>query len=333
MKWLLATDPHLTARPEHAYRIQWLDWLYDQCIKHQITALILMGDLSDAKDGHPGDLLNAIGDRIKRLAQIVELHIIYGNHDGPSPDRAYWRILALTDLNYYTHACPGFVNGVPVIFSPWGTEDAGIKLLHELPQSHSMFMHATVQGAVVENGTVMEGGCPSRFKPSGCLTHIWSGDIHVPQDCGDVRYIGSPYHIHYGDKYAGAVVVYDYEANTETRVAYEEAPRLMAPHIAFGVPDVLGRYRVGDRMKVTVETDQVILPKDWIEYRNTLRQTLTAKGIIVTSISLDRRVAQVTTEAPSNRRSDESVVRTYGERQGYGQDIVEAGVAIVKADT
>lgn len=329
-KWMLATDPHLTARPEHAYRIKWLEWLKEQVIANGITALTLMGDLSDAKDNHPGALLNDIGDRIKSLAEVVETHILYGNHDGPSPERAYWRILAMAGVGYYTTAQVNEINGVPVIFSPWGTEDAGIKLLQQNPSVHSMFMHATAQGSVVENGTVMEGGCPSRFKPPGCLTHVWSGDIHVPQDCGDIRYIGSPYHIHYGDKYSGAVVIYDHATQEETRLAYDAAPRLLAPHIAFGVPHVLGRHRVGDRMKVTVETAEEILPKDWIEYRNTLRQTLVAQGIIVTSISLDRRVAKASMEPPSMRRSDESVVRTYGERQGYGPEIVEAGVTIVK---
>lgn len=69
-------------------------------------------------------------------------------------------------------------------------------------------MHATVAGALSENGQSLEGMSAQALTGAKRAT-IWSGDVHVPQKVGAVEYVGAPYPIRFGDAFKPRAVLLD----------------------------------------------------------------------------------------------------------------------------
>lgn len=333
MLLLLTTDLHLTARPEHAYRLAYLEWLVPVVKDNNVGAVVICGDLSDAKDHHPGSLVNDVVDRLSVLQDAAPIHILYGNHDGPSPDRPFWRFLGnvANDINYYTAFTTTQLGEARTLMVPWGAEKQLLEHLAHLDAGELIFMHVTANGARVENGTTMTSSFPSVFLKKHVQTRVFSGDIHVPQICGQIEYIGCPYHIHYGDGYEPRTLIYNTDSGQVTTLRYKAAPQLLTVRVE-GLPSNIEVKDVkeGDRLKLVVNTDTEILPQDWQRFVAQARSQFDLVGIQLTSAILERHGRVASIEAPSAKRSDEAIVRTYGERRGYEPDILEAGVSLLK---
>lgn len=332
MTWLITSDLHLTDRPEHAYRLEFLEWLVTEAEKH--TQCFILGDISDQKDRHSGVLVNAIAYQINRLASRIPVHILYGNHDGPSPDRAFWQFLELIpDVYYYRGATAQLIDKFDVIFSPWGTEIDGIQLAikAKITGKGMMFMHATVNGAEVENGTKLQGGCPSNFVPNHLKNYlkVFSGDVHVPQIVGDVEYVGSPYHVHYGDSFRPRVAAIDPLTWVRSDTSFKGGPRLRTLRVRWNV-EIPFKHQEGDRYKIIVQAEEEVLPQDWHAFVKTTRAQLETIGGTLHGITLERHRTDGTVAAPSLRRSDESIVRTYSERQKYNEETTTEGLRLLK---
>lgn len=342
MRVLLTTDLHNTPRPEHSYRLQYLEWLLTVVRDQQVSELIICGDLTDAKDNHPGSLLNAITSRLYALAQVAHVHLLYGNHDGPGPERAYWEFLnCIPGIKYYTTfhiahlgtRADRFDVPVTALMVPWGAENRLLEYIASTPNVEPtlIFMHATVNKAVVENGTTLDSELPSRFLPESWKTvRVFSGDIHVPQICGDVQYIGTPYHIHYGDSFVPRTLVWDSEADALGEGRFPNAPELWAYRVSKLDGCYFDDIPVGTRVKLIASLDHEILPQDWQTFVLEARQRLEGRGVHLASALLERKHLKHTPSAPSTRRSDEAIVRTYGENQKLDAEMIDTGIALTK---
>jgi hypothetical protein len=77
-----------------------------------------------------------------------------------------------------------------------------------------VFMHQTAPGSIASNGQEMQGeALPSLSEDGG--PKIYSGDIHVPQTIGSIEYIGSPYHVHFGDRFTPRCILIDKRGRAE----------------------------------------------------------------------------------------------------------------------
>lgn len=211
MNAALVTDLHLTDAPRDAYRWALFPWLIDLLRKSSfpIYYLVLLGDLTDAKDSHNSRLVNRIVDCLTSVLThtvIRRLYVLRGNHDGVDPACPYFRFLRhLPAIHYVDTQWSEDLAGCRVLMLPHTRNPKDEWLLAEFSEPDVIFMHATVQGAVAENGVVLDGVHHGYF--THCRADIYSGDVHVPQQVGKVQYVGAPYPIHFGDKFSGGVTL------------------------------------------------------------------------------------------------------------------------------
>lgn len=342
--WLITSDLHLTVRPEHAYRWEFMDWLYPTALQNKVQGIFILGDISDAKDNHNNEMVNKTVTAIRMLSTLCPVHILFGNHDGPSRDRPYWKFLRdIPNVRYYTQALDIVLdvegtNGIPkpvlVLFCPWGEEATAFeKLKNPRRVPDYMFMHTSANGVRLENGTIYEGETPAKFLPPGCHTKVYSGDIHVPQTVGDIEYVGAPYHVHFGDPFEGRVVLLDPLTRQATSLHPPGMPRLHSLKLRMEDLVLPDRLRPGDRVKIEATTERQLMPEEWQTYVRTMRDKCADLQVELTGARLQRQPTGSVMRAPSAKRSDEAIVRTYSSQQKYDESLTAAGVELLKDPT
>ena len=160
---------------------------------------MVLGDLTDAKDYHPAELVNRIVREFSKLSEVVDnIYILKGNHDQLKEGSMFFAFLdELPNVKVITRPTEVGDGEALCYFLPYsrnpGTEWASLDFSHY----DYLFLHQTVRGAVASNGQEMDG----EALPSLNAAKVYSGDIHVPQIAGAVEYVGSPYHVHFGDAF------------------------------------------------------------------------------------------------------------------------------------
>jgi DNA repair exonuclease SbcCD nuclease subunit len=343
MRLLLTADLHLTSRPEHAYRLKYLEWLAYQC--ESVDAVAILGDISDAKDNHTSSFLNAVTDRIASLSADLngELYLLFGNHDGPSKDEAYWRFLRHLGLSYVTKfTVMQWSNADQLVFVPFAEETDLLAWLcnpNLRSERCTVLMHTSADNAIVENGTALPNPkMPNTFLPAGFRGKVWSGDIHVPQVLGDIEYVGSPYHTRYGDQFTGRTVIYDTESGAITDLHFDEAPRLLTARVEFPNLHQLQHFleknaRAGDRLKMVGRVDTAILSQDWNQFMDDARYCAQEFGVTMNGAVMEFTAAKSARSVPSARRSDAAIVRTYASQQGFDEATTKAGLDVLEDGT
>jgi hypothetical protein len=281
---ILVGDLHLTTSPRDKYRWR----IFSQLAKHrgQAKRLVLLGDLTDAKDNHPAELVNRICDELTELRRGFEIHIIRGNHDGVDPEWPYFRFLReLSGVYFYDR--PGGMHGLPkILILPHSRnpERDWARLDFRKEGYDTVFAHVTVRGAASESGIGLEGVDPGFFRHVQC----YSGDVHVPQKVGNVTYVGAPYPIRFGDRFSPRLLHLQRNKSKhrweETEIPLKSVRRLMLD-IA-DERDLEGvRLKLGDQIKIRLHLIAEELG-DWLRQRNSILKRL--RGFDVVSIEVLR---------------------------------------------
>lgn len=204
MTILVTGDWHLNSNPRDEYRHQFQRKLRGLVEEHQAGTVVMLGDLTEAKEGHNAHLVNRIMNQLTLLAKLSRVVILKGNHD------------------YIDPACPffGFLRHIPNI--EWVGKPAVLKIDGELYtflphtddyksdwhpsffKGKTVFAHATFKGAVSESGRELNG-IPHNAIVKGLP--VIAGDVHVPQTIGNITYVGSPYTIKFGDSFSPRVLI------------------------------------------------------------------------------------------------------------------------------
>lgn len=200
MTTLLATgDIHLTNHPRDEYRWGIFPWLEEQADRRGVGDVVVLGDLTDKKDGHPSRLVNRLHDTLAKSP--LTWWLMRGNHDyDVDPEWPFFRFL------------PQFINRPKVVdigdlrclFIPHVRKTDGHKWPKITDDVDMVFMHQTFKGAVAENGQRLPG-----LDPRAWDFPIVSGDVHVPQTIGNVTYAGAPHPIRFGDVFQPRVLYWD----------------------------------------------------------------------------------------------------------------------------
>lgn len=214
---LLTADLHLVAEPACEYRWQLFKWLHPIIKEERVKTLCILGDLVDRKDNHPAVLVNRIADELRWLVKDtgVEVNVLAGNHDWLKEGEEFFRFLRhIPGINYITEPWEHPDTKGPLsMFLPFTKDpNAAWKDLGYMEAYEYVFMHQTIKGAIASNGERMSAGesFPDIFDGVG---KVYSGDIHVPQIIGSVEYVGSPYHVHFGDNFKPRVVLLEVNGN------------------------------------------------------------------------------------------------------------------------
>jgi hypothetical protein len=215
MTAIATADLHLNKMPRDSHRWGLFKWLRGQVVKHGVKEVLLLGDITDAKDHHGAELVNRLVSEVALLSSLTRVVVLRGNHDGIDPDRPFFVFMNhLPQVEFITKPLTLDLSIGSSLFLPctddyahdWAGLDKNECNLVDLKSVPWIFTHVSFDGCLSENGTRMGGVPPSFF--NAYKGRIISGDIHQPQTLGrNITYIGAPYHVRFGDAYEPRVLM------------------------------------------------------------------------------------------------------------------------------
>lgn len=341
MASLLLADLHLDDKPRNAYRWELFPWLVQQVQEHGIHTIYILGDITDVKDRHNAKFTNRIVNELLALGQHCQVVMTMGNHDYIDPKEPFF----------------GFLDGLPgltYITEPMIHEDPELGDLLMLPHSRTpeadfgdidfakfaaVFVHQSVIGATASEFYEISHGLSHRFFDQSHKT--WAGDIHCPQELGKLEYVGSPYHVHFGDLFEPRAVLLDGDATTVAKELTFPSPQ----RVTLRIPDVeaLDNYglKEGDHVKVVLTLDRSDVHR-WSVLRKRVRETCTKNGwrffgcqleVLQTELSqkLDEEGNAIEAAPQRAVASPEETLLRFAAHQALKGPLLERGQALMQA--
>lgn len=295
--------------------------------KHRARTLIITGDITDAKDRHSSQLVNRIVSALTSTR--MQVIVLQGNHD--------YLLLG--------HPFFAFLNDIPGI--TFVTEPTRIDDWVFLPHSRKTplpglelvdssvthcFMHQTVNGATASNGQRMDGEITSKGLPRPHTCKYYSGDIHVPQYCGHVEYIGSPYPVHFGDTYSPRMIVMLDEEDT-VDIKWQGIKRETADIDSAEDLDAL-ELEHDDQLKVRLRLSAAETP-EWHAHKQAVQQWCDRRGVRLMSIELvprkvRKQLVEPGAEIAHRDVSPLAVLKRYALSRGMDDEALALGERIIK---
>ena len=327
---LILTDIHLVDSPSTLYRWELFPWLNEQIKRHGVRSLRILGDITDAKDNHPASLVNRIVSSIRAL-QCDDIKILAGNHDWLLKGEEFFRFLNhIPGVQFMTSMTedPTVAYGEMSLFLPYTKTPAADWKDIDFAHYDYVFMHQTIKGARASNGQVMDGEAlpqmPVRRK-------VYSGDIHVPQDIGGVTYIGSPYHVHFGDNFEPRVLLLE-------RGGKETWLRMPSPRrVVLKVSSLKELERAdldpGDQVKLRM-TLSAADKHAWSRIKREAVQMLDEREVVVHGVELLVDKAGELESAGAAVRatlSPPELLKRFVEHEELGADAYDAGMDVLES--
>ena len=263
----------------------------------------------------------------------VNIEILMGNHDYLRAGHAYFEFLNYTDgVRFITQPCDDSLQGGPLcLFLPHTKDPAGEWASWDFSHYAYAFMHQTFAGAMASNGQRMEGeaGLPQIIRGP----KVYSGDIHVPQVLGAIEYVGSPYHVHFGDRFTPRAILIDRRGRAEDL----HFPTISRYTLTVSSVSEMRRagLKAGDQVKLRIklaESDK----HDWHKLRREATARLREWKVEVHDIELvlarsQRRLIGSTapTQAPTSATVADAVLRNVMAEE-LGPDALDLGLELVK---
>lgn len=328
---ILCSDLHLTARPSDEYRWAFFPWLAKELVAERAETLAILGDLVDQKDYHPAELVNRIVKEINQLRAFVpRIVILMGNHDFLKSGNMFFEFLNfLPGVEVITKPTEDMLDDqVAALWLPYTRTPAKDWRNWDFSHYGMVFLHQTIKGAIASNGQRMDGE-PLVELNAG---KVFSGDIHVPQKIGSVEYVGSPYHVHFGDSFKPRCIAIDRDHRQFD---------LHFPCISRTTVDVAGveglravDARPGDQIKVRVHLSEAD-KHQWRETRRAIIAYAADQQLALSAVELivkrsRRRVGAVQTE---QRKAVDfrDTLYNFVDRDALGGDLLDVGLEILES--
>ena len=325
---LIATDLHLTAAPSTEYRWGLFPWLAKMIKEHHVRTLLILGDITDAKDNHSAELANRVVAAFNGLP-IADIRILCGNHDWLKKGQEYFRFLNLIPaVEFITKPTEDSDPHGPIsYFLPYSKDPVADWKGMDFSHYDLLFMHQTIKGAVASNGQEMDGEELPDFKGP----RVYSGDIHVPQVIGGLTYVGSPYHVHFGDNFEPRCLLLDKQGR-EVDLHFETISRVVVK--VSGLRELRRKkFKPGDQVKLRVE-----LPESdkhqWARIRREAVEFLEEQEVEVHGVELivarsTKRVKLGESPARPSFTPQESILR-FVKAEELGGEILDAALDIIE---
>jgi hypothetical protein len=327
---LLVTDLHLDDNPDNEYRWAIWDHIHQAVIQHHIETVFILGDWVDRKDRFTARFINRLFDEVYRLCGQAGLVVLRGNHDTAMTPPSYFDFMAsgpIAGFEYITSPRPFShqdMSAPPVLLLPFTaapkTDWAGLNLADYM----AAFMHATVTGAVVENGMVMEN---ANFPILPRHVKFYSGDVHVPQKVRNITYVGAPHPIKFGDDFPCRMLVLDEAYDIVAEIPLSPPRKIMADIRDLADLDRL-KIRQGDQIKIRFNC-----PPSQIEHWGTteqqIRQWASEHGVTVAGTEII--VGTRTPDSLDVEQTPEAILRGFCGREGLSEGLLQTGLDLLAA--
>lgn len=327
---IIISDPHFTASPNDEYRWGLWPWLAGEIAEEKARTLLILGDLTDAKDYHPAELVNRLAAAIVSMP-VEEVIILAGNHDWLKQGGVFFKFLQhVTKPRIRVITEPtedlGADTDPACMFLPYTKSPARDWKDRDFSHFDFLFLHQTAPGSVASNGQKMDGD----EMPALNAGKVYSGDIHVPQVIGAIEYVGSPYHVHFGDNFKPRCLVID-----KKRKAYDLHFQTVARRaVTVWSIEELKRLDLGkgDQIKVTVHLDTADAHQ-WHQIRREAVEWVKERGAQLHGLKLvpersQERLAGLKQPAQKPRPTD--AVYRFVVGLELGGDLLDAGLDVVE---
>ena len=324
---LISSDWHLTDSPKDEYRWRIFDTIRLEAKKrHKVTAITILGDISDKKDRHSSILVNRMVQEFVSLQTSTEadIYILKGNHDIPDGGVPYWEFM-------------GNIPGIRVITEPSMVsieERAFVMLPHskdpELDwksldfnriSGATILAHQTISGALLSNGQKVINDF--QFPDSA---QIISGDVHVPQTIRNVTYVGAPHPVRFGDDYSPRILFWN-KGSLESIPVRTIAKKMVRTDFVDGL---FPELRKGDQIKIEAtitEKDS----QDLQDLEKRIRDHCAASGAELESLRFNISVkGDSGTSSESIEGGDDlDTLVAFSAHSGISDELLQIGAEIV----
>lgn len=339
MSILVTGDWHLNDNPRDDYRHRFQRRLRDIVEKTQAKTVVMLGDLTEAKEGHNAHLVNRIVQELSVLAKLARVIILKGNHDYIDPACPFFGFLNnMPNIEWVGRPCVLPIDKKFYLFLPhtneWKTEWNSTffkNYIKRFPDGRSVstaFAHATFKGAISESGQELDG-VPLDIIPKGLP--VISGDVHVPQDLGRIIYVGAPYTIRFGDSYQPRVLLIRKDEVFESIPCPGPQKRLIEVSSIINAEKAINRHPQ-DILKVRINWDRQEFDK-WSAARRDLLEWAGERGVSLYGVEA------VVEEGPKAKKykarraqTNEEIISAYCKANGINPVLEGVGQKIAKEE-
>jgi DNA repair exonuclease SbcCD nuclease subunit len=201
----LLSDTHMGVR---ANSVEWLENqvdffenFYIPYLKSNVQRkdiLVFLGDFFDSRQAIDVTILNIAINIVEKLAKILPVHILIGNHDcGKKYDTDINSVIAFKHIpNVVIYEKPYIITNKEnfILLLPWiGNKEAEENYVRTNKFDY-IFAHADISGFKYDNGREIKESNSANLLKFRNIKRLFSGHIHKRQDLNNFIYIGSPYH-------------------------------------------------------------------------------------------------------------------------------------------
>lgn len=332
MSMLLTADIHMDLNPENHYRWDLWHWLKDEIENREVGTLLILGDLTVAKDRHNSELVNRLVDAFEYLARDVNVYVLVGNHDYIDPAHPFFGFTEIIEgVKFIVTPYKTIIDKKQCYFLP-ATKD--YKKWEELSFADCdyIFTHVTFAGVKTESGFPLPGVDPNIF--GGTNARIWSGDIHTPQDIPgtNISYVGAPYRTNYGDTYTPRVVYIDNDGGEHDLHFPCPSKHLLTISNRRELDRAFAEIPRGDFIKIRVRLPRADYP-DWPKFKQEIIYTSKKAGWnLHGNPELVEVIKPQSTkiQTDSGHRSPESLVKAYSKRHKFDEEAERFGLELLR---
>lgn len=329
MKQLITADLQLADNQRDAYRLLFLKTLHKLACDNKVDEILILGDLTEAKDNHSARLVNWIVDEFAQMAFLGE-HLVFlrGNHDGTTPDNPFFQFMSHIEGITWINK-PTIYKGDLYLPHTLDYKKDWDKLGLWEVECDLIFAHNIFTGATGSGGHPLKDIPPTIFAKGACVI---SGDVHAPQSFGPITYVGAPYLCDFGDDYKPRVLLID-EKGIRSLPVTGPQKRLIELRVEGGkLESIKGAAELrGDIIKVRVH-----LPmserEHWGKHRDQIHKWGHDNGFVIHAIQpiVEYTPGKKSESAAYAPKTDEELVREYGRRRGLDKATLAAGLTLAE---
>lgn len=229
-KFILISDTHLGLKSGsplwHDITLRLFQEIADTCARRNIDTIIHLGDFFHNRKNLYMKTLSVAID-IADMLENVNLWIIAGNHDifykseidPTSLDifRKYENIKIIKETTTFDN----------ITLVPWQ---------RDFPKEGDiLFGHFEIGGFPINQSYIMPEKNRLKLDDFKGWNHVYSGHFHMPSDKGNIKYIGSPYQMSFGDK--GDRGFYIFEDGNLEFTNFTESPKFVTINVVDDKPN------------------------------------------------------------------------------------------------
>lgn len=203
-------DLHLGVRSGnedfHSFQANYIDWFIDKCVELKVDCIVNPGDFFDVRKSMNIRVLDYVKTRFKDKvnASGIEWALTPGNHDIFLKHSNSITSMRLFDdlsplIKVYEQPTDIMIGNEMFLMLPWldDTFSQNLDKIINDSKANYCFGHFEFAGFPMYAGSVAPHGLS--IEPFKKFKRVWSGHYHTISERQNIQYLGSPYHLTWGD--------------------------------------------------------------------------------------------------------------------------------------